>query len=277
MDFKSANRIACFINDTENGSVYLHLKDLTQTLTFKTLEKEHDKKFHPVIELRYTGLKIQAFTHLIVDFGQKPIFGTIPNPLPAVDYSQNVVDQFEVISTHAFREKYSFHFASSAAVKLVNLVVGLEEIRLRFDGMQLRKEDIANENQVELSQLLYRAFAIHNPEVNCVSMGELTHFAEKNISIVPNLKDGAWTIYATNNSEISTRVVDHYALWDGFDGQPVYFNAQISKYSRQAFSEILSKSGWETQPATHELLCTFEIREVGGDVYTKSTIDQFIC
>lgn len=276
MDYKSASRIACFINDTEQGSIFIHLKDLTQELVFKTLDEEQIYKFHPAIELRYEGLKIQAFTHIITDFDRNPIFGTQNNPLPPFDFSAGLVNQFDAISKHVFKEKFHFHFASANAVKLVSLVVGMEEIRLKFDGMELKKEELAHENQVEFSQLLYRTFAIHNPEVNCVSKCELTHFAEKNITIVPTLKDGAWLIYATQSTDIFTNVVDHYALWDGFDGEPQYFTAQIRRHTHHAFTKVLKTHDWETSPNTNELLYTFEVREMGGDVYMKSMLDTLM-
>lgn len=276
MDLMSANRIACFVNDTVNGSVYFHLKDLAQELEFNKLNSEDKIKFHPVIELQYTDLKIQAFIHLVTDFGEKPIFGTRKNPLPPLDHSKNMVDLFDDICQHFFKEKYYFHFCSNHAVKLVSLIVGLEEICLKFDGMQLQKEELARQNQLELSQALYRTFAIHSPEVNCVSNSEVTHFAEKEITIVPHLKDGAWTIYTTKNNDILSTITDHYALWDGFHDKPVYFNAQIHGYTRQTFMNILKNLGWSTSTQTSEMIFAFEINQIGGDVYTESAIDAFI-
>ena len=273
MDINSAKRIACFINDTENGSIYIHFKGLKQEFTFRRLGTDQQCAFYPVLEIQYTDLKIKTLLQAVVEFGKNPIYGTTKNPLPPLDSDLHVSDQFTILVNHIFKENYDYHLNSKFAQKLHSLFVGLEDIRLKLDNIELQKEPIKLDNQLELSGLLHRLFALHDTEVNCVSHSELTYNEVTNITIVPTLMNGAWTIYATNNNDIHEKIADHHALWDGFDKSVVYFNAQIRTHTKGQFIQIVKKSGWDLSSESIELINAFHINELNGDVYTDSILD----
>lgn len=279
MDLKSCQRISAFINDTETGSIYLHLKNLEMDTVLRYLgDVKVEVCFRPVIEIKYEDLKISAIPYLI-DTKRGLKFGVNKSPITDFSNAGSVVDHLKDIFKQAFDDSCDFFLNTVFAYQITGLVVGLGEICKQFEGIQLVKEQIAEKNQVEFATKLYRVFGLHLLDAYCVSNSEITHNREKIVTIVPSFIDGAWLVYATKNNEIFNLIVDHHALWDGFPNEtpdePVYFYGQIRPETQNAFVQVLNNLGWSLSRATGEILSTFEARTI-SDLRVNTILDTIL-
>lgn len=279
MNHASAKRIANFINDTTSGSIQFHFKELMFKDELKHLDSSDPIQSYPVIELLYNGLSIEAKLHyanISNDLAFRPIFGSAKHTIPMLDVSESPVENFSIFTKSVLAQGYNFHFNSVAALKIIDVVIGLQEICKSLDGTKLVQEEIAQYNQIEFATKLYKLFALYNPEIYCLSEHKDAHFAEKNLSIVPSLINGAWLIYITSNKDIFSDLIDHQALWDGFNesNAPIYFNAQVTRYSMSDIQDILKIADWQVSPDTIEILQNFKTMPLSGDIQVRTTLDD---
>lgn len=293
MDFKSAGRIANFVNDVGGCEVIFHLHELKHVLSLEVGMGDDairvEQEYYPVVTLTMGGYNqnLKADLKVIPVKKQDELNNDGYNyrdlkSIPYIEYYEHYAynhysEIFEFLRSEYNIAKCDWYINSASIRDFMSFVGGVQEHFITpFDHLYIQKEAYARDNQLPLCKVIGKVFAMYKPEVICLSLGELTK--QGTALLVPVCMDNGWSLYLSQNLGLEYGKPHHHTtLWDGFDDEGVkYFNAHITRNTQYNFCELLKEHGFEMTTQLAEFVANFTLNPVSGDVVPRTKLTEIL-